>query len=376
MTLIVFLLILSLLVLIHELGHFVAARKFGVKVLEFGFGLPPKLFSRFKGETEYTFNLLPFGGFVRLYGEENLQGSDDPRSFAAKSAIKRAVILVAGVFMNLLLAIVLYYGFFLINNFKSLTIPLFFEHEFRFGDKEILNTVVTAFMEGSAAEKAGIERGETIIEVDNIPVYNNSDIRREIEGKAGKEVKVLLLDVRDPDRTLRTLTVIPAKNKDGTGLLGVMLSKAVTLDYSRGSNKVFAAPMHAYNVFGYSMSTFGKLISSSVENKSLEPVSAGVSGPVGIYSAVGGILDYRGKTALLGIIDLAALLSISLAMLNIMPFPALDGGRLLFVFIEMIRGGKKVSPKFEATVHKWGMMFLFALIILVTFKDFKTIILG
>ena len=376
MTLIVFLLILSLLVLIHELGHFVAARRFGVKVLEFGFGLPPKLFSRFKGETEYTFNLLPFGGFVKLHGEENLQGSDDPRSFAAKSAPKRAVILVAGVFMNLLLAIVLYYGFFLINNFKSLTIPLFFEHEFRFGDKEVLNTVVTAFMEDSAAEKAGIERGETIIEVDNVPVYNNSDIRREIQNKAGKEIKILLLDVRDPDRTLRTIKVTPSKNEDGTGLLGVMLSKAVTLDYSRGSNKIFAAPMHAYNVFGYSMSTFGKLISSSVENKSLEPVSAGVSGPVGIYSAVGGILDYRGKTALLGIIDLAALLSISLAMLNIMPFPALDGGRLLFVIIEMARGGKKVSPKFEATVHKWGMMFLFALIILVTFKDFKTIILG
>ena len=338
MTLIVFLLILSLLVLIHELGHFVAARKFGVKVLEFGCALPPKLFSRFRGETEYTFNLLPFGGFVRLHGEENLQGSDDPQSFASKSAIKRAIILVAGVFMNLLLAVVLYYGFFFINDFKSLTIPLFFDHEFRFGDKEILNTVVTAFMDGSAADKAGIERGETIIEIDSVPVYNNSDIRREIANKAGKDVKVLLLDVRDPDRSLRTVTVVPAKNTDGTGLLGVMLAKAVTLDYSRGSNMVFAAPMHAYNVFAYSMSTFGKLISSSVENKSLEPVSAGVSGPVGIYSAVGGILDYKGKTALLGIIDLAALLSISLAMLDIMPFPALDCGRLLFFIFEFRRG--------------------------------------
>ena len=119
----------------------------------------------------------------------------------------------------------------------------------------------------------------------------------------------------------------------------------------------------------YSAVTFGNLIKASLDARSVAPVSEGIAGPVGIYSVVGNILSYSGSKVILSLLDLVALMSLSLAFLNIMPFPALDGGRLVFVVLEIIRGGKKVSANFEASVHKWGMIFLLGLIVLITFKD-------
>lgn len=372
-TFLVFMLILSVLVLIHEFGHFFVARKNGVKIEEFGFGLPPKLFGKKYGETEYSLNLLPFGGFVRLLGEEDLKSSEDPRNFMSKAPLRRAAILVAGVFMNILLAFALYYVFFISNGFKSLTIPLFFDYNFRFGNQTAINTVVTATQEDSPAVSTGIERGEAIIEVNGVPVYNVTDVRREVNKSQGDELRILLMDVRSVNQDLRTVSITPDINEDGQALLGVLLSKAVTLDYSR--TKLLSAPMHSYNMLAYTKSTFSKLISMSFEEKSVEPVSSSVSGPVGIFSVVGSILNNQGKDAVLGLIDLTAMLSLSLAFLNILPFPALDGGRLLFIGIEVLRG-KPISASTEAVLHKWGMLLLLLFLVLVTFKDIRVFILG
>jgi len=367
LTLIVFLLILSILVLVHELGHFVAAKKMGIEVEEFGFGLPPKVFGRkFRG-TEYTLNLLPFGGFVKLLGEEELDSSTNPRHFMSKSPLKRGVVLVAGVFMNIILAIALYYLFFFLNGYRTLAIPQFFDYQFRFGEGDSINTVVTGFSEDSPALLAEIEPGEAVIEIDSVPVYSVSDVREQLSTKEGDEVKLLLLDVRSVDKDLRSVSLTPMVGEDGSVLIGVILSKAVTLDYSK--TKLTSGIKHAYNMVSYSGFTFSKLISSAFATKSIQPVSSSVAGPVGIFSVVGGILTYSGKEAVLGIIDLLALFSISLAILNILPFPALDGGRLIFVFIEALRGGKRVSSSFEAAIHKWGMVFLLGLLLLITFKD-------
>lgn len=368
-TFIVFMLILSLLVLIHELGHFWVAKKNGVGVEEFGFGLPPKLFSRRYKDTEFSFNLLPFGGFVRLLGEESLEESTDPRHFMSKSPLQRASILVAGVVMNVLLAFFIYYIFFFVTSYKSLTIPLYFDYNFKYGEQSGINTVVTGLQEGSAAMESGIERGEAIIEVNGVPVYNVSDIKTAVNKSASSSVKVLLLDLTDVNRPVRTLTLSPEKNAEGEVLLGVLLSKAVTIDYS--DNKLLSAPMHSYNMLAYTKFTLSNLIDMSIDTKSVSPVSSSVSGPVGIFSIVGMILDTPGKNVYLGLLDLTAMLSLSLAILNIMPFPALDGGRLFFVLLEVVRGGKRVSSSTEALVHKWGMIFLLALIVLVTFKDVR-----
>ena len=371
-TILVLILIISLLVLVHEFGHFFAAKLSGVMVEEFGLGLPPRLFGKKLGETVYSLNLLPFGGFVKLTGEDFDEAkAGDPRSFVGKKPIVRAAILTAGVFMNVVLAIALYYTLFSLTNYKSATLPMFFDHHFRYGNVEKLSTVVTSIVEGSLAEKAGISRGEAILEISGTPVYNAGDVRNALASFENREASVLLMDIRGTDRAIRTLYVTPQKDSQGQILLGVLLSDAFRLDYS--NNKKFSGLMHTWNMFSYSTSTLGNLISMSVRERDISPVSESVSGPVGISRAVSGILDFRGRDMWIGLLDLTALLSVSLAFLNILPFPALDGGRLAFVVVEAF-AGRKVSHKIETSVHKWGMLFLLTLIILVTIKDVRNLL--
>jgi len=379
LTLIIFFLILSLLVLIHEFGHFFTAKRFGIKVEEFGFGLPPRIFGVQRGETLYSINALPFGGFVKLLGEEapeptldSASGTTlDPRSFVAKSPLKRAVVLVAGVTMNVLLGVALYYVFFTLTNFKSLTMPLLADYNFRFGQEERINTVVSGFSENSNAQTAGLKIGEAIIEINNKPVYTLDSLRAEVAGKPNQKVKVLAMDVIDLERPVRTVEVQTIVNENGEGVLGTYLTEAVTLSY-QGSNRIFAGFMHAYNVMAYSGATFGSLIKTAFVERDVSGVSSSVSGPIGVIGVVSGILDYGGKEAVLGLIDLVALLSLSLAFLNILPFPALDGGRLVFVVYEGITQ-KTISPRVENALHKWGMLVLLSLIVLVTIKDLSSV---
>ncbi len=378
LTFIIFFLILSLLVLIHELGHFATAKKFGIKVEEFGFGLPPRLFGKQRGETIYSINALPFGGFVKLLGEDASEDTNendtqtlDPRSFSAQKPWKRAVVLVAGVTMNVLLGVFLYYVFFTATNFKSLTIPLIIDYDFRFGREETINTVITGFTPTSNADDAGLRVGEAVIEIDNVPVYTLEDVKRELENKPNQSVKILAMDVIDLDRPVRSVNVKTITNEQGQGVLGTFLTRAVQLHYE-GSSKAFAGFTHAYNMVAYSAATFKELIKTSVETRDASPVSSSVSGPIGIFGVVGGILAYGGKEAVLGLIDLIALLSLSLAFLNILPFPALDGGRLVFVLYEAVTK-RKVTPHVENTLHKWGMIVLLSLIVLVTIKDISSL---
>ena len=369
----VFFLILSLLVLIHEFGHFITAKKFGIKVEEFGFGLPPRVLGKQRGETLYSINALPFGGFVKLLGEdsEDEKANLDPRSFGAKSPWKRAIILVAGVTMNVLLGVAIYYVFFSITNFKSLTIPLLYDYDFKFGQEKTVNTVISGFSEESLADDAGIKSGEAILEINNVPVYTLNDVKTQVKDKPNQKVKLLVMDVISLENTLRTVEVTTINGDKGEGLLGVGLSKAVTLSY-QGNQRPLAGFYHDYNIMSYSAHTFGNIIKDSVREKDATLVSSSVSGPIGIFGVVGSILDYGGKEAFLGIMDLTAILSLSLAFLNVMPFPALDGGRLVFVLFEALTK-KKPSQKIETTIHKWGMLFLLLLIALVTIKDLTSI---
>ncbi|MCA9307922.1 MAG: site-2 protease family protein [Patescibacteria group bacterium] len=368
-TFVVFILILSVLVMIHEFGHFYAAKKSGVFVEEFGFGLPPKIFGKKYGETIYSFNLLPFGGFVKLLGEEDLESSKDTRNFMHKHPLQRAFILVAGVLMNVALALFLYYVFFFINGFKSLNVPVFFDYQFKYGNPVYTNTVVTSYAPDSPAELAGIKRGEAIVKINDEFVNSVDDVRRVVNDSKETLIKITLQDVRSPTVKSRDVLLRPME-EDGVKLLGVLLTPSVQLDYTNG--KVLSAPKHAYNMLAYSLTTFKRVLGFSVETRDVGPVSNSVSGPIGIFSVVDNILEYKGRAAVLGIIDLIALLSLSLALLNILPFPALDGGRLLFVLIEFILGGRRVPSYIEASLHKWGMLFLLLLIVLVTYKDIVT----
>ena len=370
-TLVVFILILSLLVLIHELGHFLVARKLGVRVEEFGFGIPPRIWGKKIGATVYSLNALPFGGFVKVAGEDESEVFDkkDMGNFANINPWKRILILVAGVTMNVVLAVSVFYIFFGINNFRTSSLPLLYDYDFKYGKIVKNNTVIFGFEDGSAAQKAGVGLGEAILEIDGKRVFNVYDVRYQVKDRAGKELWVKLLDTKKIKPAVREVKIVPTADSKGNGFLGVALATSINIDYG-GSlvSKITSGFQHAYNILGYSLSTFSQLVSSSVAQKSVEPVSMGVSGPVGIFSVVGIILSYRGLDAVLGLLDFIAILSLSLAFINILPIPALDGGRTAFVLFEAITR-KKVNPKFEANLHKWGMIGLLALTVVITAKD-------
>lgn len=370
MTLIIFILILSFLVLIHELGHYMVAKKNGIRVEEFGLGLPPKIFSKKIGETVYSLNILPFGGFVKLTGEDLLEQNatlNDQRSFAVKSPLQRAAVLVAGVTMNTLLAVVLYYILFFASGFKTLNLPLLFDYKFPFGTVTSVNTVITGFSENSPMSILNIDPGTAIVSINSEPVSTAQDIRRLVEGKAGQETQIQLKGLTGKE-DFQNVSVVPQTDASGKGILGVYLGESATISYNKPAEKIFAGFLHSYNMLSYSLNVMGNLVKVSFTSRSLEPVSEGVSGPVGIYSVVGSILKIGGSQAVLTLLDFVALMSLSLALLNVFPFPALDGGRLAFVLIEKI-WGKRVNPNIEATIHKWGMMALLALIFLVSVKD-------
>ena len=377
MAVVLLILLISLLVLVHELGHFLAAKRAGVHVEEFGLGIPPRLFGKKIGETLYSINLLPFGGFVKLTGEDAPESGDsalagaDPHNFLSKNAFTKLAILGFGVLMNFLFAILLYYVFFFSVGYKSLALPVFFDYKFRFGDQKVLNTVVNDTQPDGPAQAAGLLRGEAIIEIDDKPVYSVDDIKKALIDKADTETKVLLLDVTKLSGGIRTVKVVAGGDGGANGLLGVFLSKAIILDYSQ--NPWLSAPMHAYNILGYSVDTLVNLVGLSAKTKDLTIVSQSVSGPVGVFSVIDGILLYAKDELFLRLVDLTALLSLTIAFVNILPFPALDGGRILFVVLEILTG-KKINPLLEARIHKWGMIALLGLLFLVTFKDVKNII--
>jgi regulator of sigma E protease len=313
---------------------------------------------------------------VKLFGEdleevESEEGQSmrtHPRSFLSKSPLQRASILGAGVFMNLLLAVTSYYLLFSITGFKTLNLPVFFNYKFKYGEVTSTKTIVSGFSEESPAEAVGIEVGEAIVKIDEVEVKNIEEIRNAVGDKSGQEVTVLLKDMRrNTEDTYREVKLTATQDEEGNGLLGVLITESANIYYP---NKIMAPFAHSANMLSYTAKTFGEFINIAYKTKSIEPVSSGVSGPVGIYNIVNAIVSYGGIDAVLGLIDFVGLLSLSLAFINIMPLPALDGGRLIFVFFEALTG-KQVSHKTEAVVHKWGMIFFLGILLLVTIKDIR-----
>jgi len=390
LTFLVFFLILSTLVLIHEAGHFFAAKWSGVKVHEFGLGLPPKLFGKkfSKNGTEYTFNALPIGGFVRLEGEDPSDKSKKSDNFNNKKPLTRLFILCAGVLMNLILAIVIYYIFFAFNNYISNPIVNITEFDFKGAQQLKVDTFVSDVTNEEIKDK--VKQGDTIVYVKYLkrdkvvlgqePILNagrqelikqvsnikTQDFIDAVNNSTG-EIELGLLNIQNSQ--FKKVQVTPKFNEEvKRNVIGVSLSPGgVTyLDYSK--NKLFSAFNHSYNTLAFSFKALGEIFKVSIANKDVQPISQSVSGPVGIFVMVGIVLKIGGIAVLWTLLDLMAMFSLSLALMNILPIPALDGGRCVFVLYELITG-KKPNAKFESTAHKFGMIFLLSLILLITFKD-------
>lgn len=374
-TIIIFILTLLVLVVIHELGHFLVAKKFNIKVLEFGFGIPPRAWGKKIGETLLSINWLPFGGFVRLLGEDEVDKKilENERSFAAQTVSKRIVVVVAGVFMNLALAWLLFYIFLGAQNFKT-SFPLLLDHQFiGVNQKNESIVLIRSVAKDSPAEKADLKPGYSIVSIDDQVVKDTEDLSSKIKERLGKEVAISIKDQSTGDQ--KQISLAPRENPpSGEGPIGVTLAslKVANVEYGTPLAKVLAGPIHSWNLTAYSGKIFGNLLARSFEEKNIEPVSQTVSGPVGITSVVNTILTQT-KNPVLEYLDFIALLSLNLAVLNVLPFPALDGGRLLFLLIEAVTR-KRVKAEVEKWIHTVGMVILLTLMLLVTFSDIRKLL--
>lgn len=384
-SLLVFFVILSVLVIIHELGHYLVAKKLNIKVEEFGFGFPPKAFGIKRGETEYTINWLPIGGFVKLYGEDEAGGgritasdqgsktkdkTDLKRAFFSRSPGQRAAVVVAGVVMNVLLAAIIYYVFLGFSGFKT-ELPLLGRHDFFLVNQTVKSDVIISNVAPkSPAAEAKIPTNVRLVSVNGEKLSDSNAFAKVITSNKGKEITLVYQDLLSQKTT--SIRVIPRVNPPkGEGALGVAFFSfsTVTLSYDTPVQRILSGFSHPANMMVYQFDILGKLIGVSVQEKTTEPLGEAVSGPVGIYNVVGQFLEIPDtKQRILQLLNLAGLLSASLAVFNILPIPALDGGRLAFIMVEWIFK-KKVDPKVEGYIHQVGMIVLLGLIVLVTFKD-------
>lgn len=363
LTVIVFILILSVLVLVHELGHFLTAKKLGVKVEEFGIGFPPRVAGKKIGETLYSINLLPIGGFVKLYGEDEAGGGkvgkvksaksmrgDIKRAFFARPVWQRGAIVIAGVVMNFLLASVI-----ITFLFATVGVPVAGNH-----------VIVVSVIDNSPASRAGLRAHDTIISVNDVTVKAPADVIKVTQKNLGEQMHLV---VKGNDMKLRDVFLTPRIHSPANqGPMGVAISADVkTIKYVW-----YEAPFYA---FAESLRECGLIIQGIWMTLSQliiqRKVPQGVAGPVGIAQLTGQFVKI-GPDAVL---SLVSLLSLNLAVLNVLPIPALDGGRLFFILIEGVTR-RKVNSDWEAYAHNIGMLVLLGLIALITLHDILRLIQG
>ena len=382
-TILLFILILGVLVVAHEWGHFITARKFGMKVYEFGFGYPPRVFSFYRDpktkklkfiwgsgksslkktvsgdeqEPEFpgmlwSINLLPIGGFVRIKGENGESAKDDD-SFGGKKAWQRVIVLVAGVTMNFLFAVVVFgFGF-------MIGLPADLSHGV---DKyatvvEEPSVIVQQVQSGTPADEAGLNFGDKIIGFDDIEVTTIVSMNEYID--AHPDTQIIAHVLRGSESLDMAMTPIIFEG-EADASIGVAIAEAGIIKYPwyiAFYKGFIAAVFGLINIFV----AFYLLIKNLIMGQGL---LFEVAGPVGIANIVG----QSAKLGLNYVLNVTAMLSLSLAAINILPIPALDGGRVLFILIEKIIR-RPVPMKYEQLAHTIGFMLLMLLVIVVTWRD-------
>lgn len=349
LTLIIFLAVLSVLVFVHEFGHFITAKRSGARVDEFGFGFPPRLVGWKRGDTTYSINWIPMGGFVKIKGEDG-EGAGERDSFASLALSRRAVIVAAGVVMNFLLAAVLLsFGF-------GFGVPSVLEQvpaSARVRDSKVYAANV---LSGTPAARAGMAAGDIIRELAGEPVRSAELFREQIKAAAGKPVRIMIERSGQRREIVATPEILAETGKPGIGVglleTGIVSYPWYEAPYRGAQTTVFLT--------GEIVRSFGQLLAGFFRGR----VEVDFSGPVGIAVLTGEVA----KLGLVSLLQFMALLSVNLAVVNLIPFPALDGGRLLFFGIEKLRG-RPVPKRWENTAHRVGFALLIVLVIVVTVRD-------
>ena len=415
--------VIAVIVYVHELGHFATAKWFGIKVLEFGFGFPPRLFGvSYKG-TLYSINWIPLGGFVRFVGEED---PTDPDSFAAQSVLKKAIVLAAGFFMNMILAVVIFTAVFM------------FPYDTLIGGE----VLITAVAPGSPAQKAELRPGDTILSVAGQRVMSPAELAEQIGGQVGQPIELTVrrgpsvsgLLVSPEFASVETVTVVPRANPPRQKVVDVVTDPAaeqisVPSNFTLGVNsdgtysyepdgsevavvsesQVSLAAARSYNrdldvgdtlrqgaigvMIGLANPKFGKTtdpVWSAVPNsfrtiwgflvlnwtgltQAISDRSNPSTGLIGISQATG---EGVSRFGVVWVFQLTAALSVIVGVFNILPLPPLDGGKLLFVGIEWLRRGKRISPRREGQISLVGLAMIVGLFLVVSYFDVARLLSG
>jgi regulator of sigma E protease len=345
LTIVVGVVVLSVLVLVHELGHFLAAKACRVPVEEFGIGFPPRLFGKKFGETIYSINWIPFGGFNKIAGEIDPKV---PNGLASRGYGVRLLVLAGGIIMNLLLPLLL------------LSIAFMVPHQM-VESKVIVQEVAPA----SPAEQAGLLVGDTIVSVNNRIVHNSADLSRYIQLHLGSEISIKVIRA---DATGATVHLVPRwRPPEGQGAIGIV-QQSVDAEVKSESLPFWRAIPAGIRECADTLVLYKNGIIGMV----IGTVPFVPTGPVGIVQVTGEVAH----SGVSPVLDLAAFISIAIGITQIIPFPALDGGRIIFVFLEWVRRGKRVSPRTEGIVHSIGFIVLLTLLVLITYQDIARWVTG
>lgn len=339
MTLIYFILILGVIVLIHEFGHFIFAKKAGIYVYEFSIGMGPRIFkwTRKNDETEYSIRLIPIGGFVQMAGEEVEDDKSIPKNkkFGTKTFGQKFMTVIAGIMNNFILAILLFFIIALINGAPQ--------------NKAIVGEI----SEDYPAYTSGLKTGDRILKINGKNAKTYDTLALELQVNNGKKIE---MEVERNGKT-KTINLTPKKEKqDGQTVYkyGFTITDEVETGFFASLKYAFTK---TFSLLHQMILIIAYLVTGNLNLTAL-------SGPVGIYSIVG----TAASSGILSILSLTALLSVNVGFINLLPLPAFDGGRLLFIIIEKIKG-KPVDPRLENTIHSIGFFLLMALMLLITYND-------
>lgn len=326
----------GVLVLIHELGHFITAKKLNVKVDIFSIGMGPKIFGWTRGETEYRISAIPIGGYVKMAGEdpEELSEDNDPRSFKNQSRLKRSSIITAGPLSNILLGMIIFLLIFVTG------VPT-------------LTTKIGSVQTNSPAERAGIKPNDKITAIDKKPLWKWEEMTKIIQESAGKKLALTI----ERDKTNIELEIIPeTQERANVGMIGV----SSAYDFEKEKFGIITASGKALNQTWVIGTSIIKGIYLMVSGK----IKTDVTGPLGIIK----ITSEQAKQGLLNLLFFTALLSINLGIINLFPIPPLDGGCILFVLIEKIKGSP-VKLKHQLIAQQIGWALLLFLLFFASYSD-------
>lgn len=359
MTIILFLVVLAVLIFVHELGHFLVAKKSGIRVDEFAVGFPPKIFSWVRGETKYSLNLIPFGGYVKIFGEnpddESISGSDKARSFVHAKKWKQAAVLLAGVAFNVIFAWLL-----ISISFMSGSLVLIGEGSDKYANHIAERQVVlTGVLADSPAERAGLMAGDRLLGIGTTSgeAVNTESVREAIVNNPAEDISVIYSRAGE----IKYTDMVPELNTaDNRKVIGIYMENVALvkmnpfLAFWEGAKLTITTTKEV--AVGLSVFLYDSIRGAGDFSQ--------VAGPVGIVGLVGDAAQF-GFAYFLGFV---AFISLNLAVINLIPFPALDGGRVLFVIIEAIIR-KPINPKIANALNSIGFLLLILLMIIITYKD-------